>query len=61
MVPLSARWTGVRQTNADARPGDLIVMNPWFVGLSFARYYRGGVPLGHDPIEGRGSERSRIQ
>ena len=53
MVPLSARWTGVRQTNVDvmatyleqsARPGDLIVVNPWFVGITFARYYRGGVP-----------------
>ncbi|MES1241928.1 MAG: glycosyltransferase family 39 protein [Acidobacteriota bacterium] len=33
-------WT-VRALEAQARPGDLIVVNPWFAGISFARYYQG--------------------
>ena len=51
-VPLVAVWanTGVRLTNVDlaarivngrAQPGDLVVVIPWYVGLSFARYYDG--------------------
>jgi hypothetical protein len=39
-------------TNADlvaarieqtARPGDLVIVNPWYYGVSFDRYYRGTV------------------
>lgn len=50
--PLSLDRVAVRQTNVDligrhleqaARPGDAIVVNPWFVGPTFDRYYRGGV------------------
>src|SRR2546427_131604 len=44
---------GIRQTNVDliaqyvhtaAQPGDLILVNPWYVGITFNRYYRGPVP-----------------
>jgi len=40
----------VRQTNVDlvaaavtrdVQPGDLVLVNPWYDGISFARYYRG--------------------
>jgi hypothetical protein len=50
--PVSAELVAVRQTNVDlvaqhlhtaARPGDLIVVNPWYVGITFNRYYRGPV------------------
>lgn len=43
----------VRQTNMDrvaealertSRPGDLIVVNPWYFGVSFQRYYHGPAP-----------------
>ena len=43
----------VRQTNADlvaqtvtrgAAPGDLVLVNPWYDGISFGRYYRGKAP-----------------
>ncbi|HEV7516881.1 MAG TPA: hypothetical protein VGR07_11325 [Thermoanaerobaculia bacterium] len=43
----------VRQTNADlvaqavtrgAASGDLVLVNPWYDGISFARYYRGRAP-----------------
>lgn len=43
----------VRQTNTDlvarvledqAKPGDLIVLTPWFHGISFNWYYRGAAP-----------------
>lgn len=53
LIPMSARWVGVRQTNVDhlavyvshaARPGDAIVVTPWFVGITFNRYYHGPVP-----------------
>lgn len=49
-LPISTVQLGVRLTNVDlvsrhlereARPGDLIVVNPWFVGTTFDRYYRG--------------------
>jgi hypothetical protein len=42
-----------RQTNGDlvaaqvsqnAAPGDLIIIYPWYFGLTFARYYRGAAP-----------------
>jgi hypothetical protein len=47
-------WKGIhiRQTNIDmvaaklegtAKSGDAIVVVPWFLGVSFARYYRGSV------------------
>ncbi len=47
------RQVRVRQTNVDlvaaklrqaARPDDLIVVTPWYNGISFARYYRGAAP-----------------
>lgn len=50
MFPLSLGWAGVRQTNVDliatylqdaARKGDLIVVEGWFVGITFKRYYGG--------------------
>jgi len=43
----------VRMTNVDtiaatiardARPGDLVIVFPWYCGISFARYYRGAAP-----------------
>jgi hypothetical protein len=52
LLPLSTVGVTARNTNVDliatyvenaARPGDLIVVNPWFVGVSFKRYYRGDV------------------
>ena len=48
--PVSMDRVSVRQTNVDliaqylhtaAQRGDLIVVNPWYVGISFNRYYRG--------------------
>ncbi len=53
MLPSSSQWVGVRQTNVDllatylqnaARPGDAIVVTPWFLGVTFNHYYRGQVP-----------------
>jgi hypothetical protein len=60
-------WTAVRlrRTNVDAvtqvlneqaRPEDLIVISPWFLHVSFQRYYRGPAPwitvpdIEHSPI-----------
>jgi len=52
-APVGAAALGVRLTNVDlvarrleaaARPGDLIVSNPWFVGITLERHYRGAVP-----------------
>jgi hypothetical protein len=48
-------WRGVaiRQTNVDraaralealAAPGDLVVVNPWWYGVTFQRYYSGRAP-----------------
>lgn len=43
----------LRQTNGDliaaqvaqqAKPDDLIIVHPWYYGITFARYYRGTVP-----------------
>ena len=51
--PVSVDRVGIRQTNVDliaqyvhtaAQPGDLILVNPWYVGFTFNRYYRGPVP-----------------
>jgi hypothetical protein len=53
VTPVAIEHTGMRQTNVDtagsyvaaaADSGDLIVLNPWFLGLTFARYYDGTVP-----------------
>lgn len=52
VLPFAA-WPRIveRLTNIDiiaktlegqARPNDLIVVNPWFLGISFQRYYQGG-------------------
>lgn len=50
LLPAAYKESQVRMTNADtaaqvlkaqAGPRDLIVVNPWFVGISFERYYRG--------------------
>lgn len=50
--PVSMDRVGVRQTNVDliaqhmrtaAQHGDLILVNPWYVGITFNRYYRGPV------------------
>jgi hypothetical protein len=52
LLPLSTVGVTARNTNVDliatyiesaARPGDLIVVNPWFAGITFKRYYRGEV------------------
>lgn len=61
MFPVSLAWVGIRQTNIDlittylqsvARKGDLIVVNPWFVGITFNRYYGGDVEwMTMPPIE----------
>lgn len=60
--PVAMERLAWRQTSVDlvarylaqtARPGDLIVVNPWFVGLTFGRYYDGTArwttipPVGH--------------
>ena len=54
LVVPSASAVAQRQSNIDlvaaylednARPGDLIVVYPWHVGVSFARYYHGDVPF----------------
>jgi hypothetical protein len=53
LLPQAWRTARVRSTNIDlvaaelaraAKPNDLIVVNPWFFGISFARYYRGTAP-----------------
>lgn len=53
IVFTSAAWPKVheRQTNMDviaramgSGPDDLIVINPWFLGISFNWYYRGNTP-----------------
>ena len=53
VLPASIAQVGVRQTNVDliarhlersARAGDSIVISSWYVGITFARYYRGEVP-----------------
>lgn len=36
--------------NSQAKARDLIVVNPWFYGVSFNRYYRGGAPWLTVPI-----------
>jgi len=44
-VDLIANWLGSR-----AQTGDLIVVNPWFFGVSFNRYYHGAAPWVTVPI-----------
>jgi hypothetical protein len=53
LLPQTWRAAHVRSTNIDlvatelarvTRPDDLVVVNPWFFGVSFARYYRGPAP-----------------
>ncbi len=53
VLPISWSWVGVRQTNVDllatfvratAQDGDAIIINPWFLGITFNRYYDGHVP-----------------
>lgn len=50
LLPAAARAARLRMTNADlvadrleagAEEGDLILVNPWFYGVSFQRYYQG--------------------
>jgi len=50
--PIRIERVGVRQTNVDliaqylhteAQRGDLIVVHPWFVGITFKHYYHGPV------------------
>ena len=44
-VDLIADWLG-----SQAKAGDLIVVSPWFLGVSFNRYYRGDAPWVTLPI-----------
>ncbi len=53
LLPGALRQARVRMTNVDAAarvvaaqagPRDLVIVNPWFVGISFGRYYRGPAP-----------------
>ena len=44
-VDLVANWIG-----SNARDRDLVVVNPWFFGISFSRYYRGIAPWVTVPI-----------
>ena len=56
-----------RQTNVDviaarlikeAAPDDYIIVNPWFCGVSFARYYKGAAPWTTlPPLEDHGIQR----
>lgn len=39
-----------RQVSREAAPGDLVLVNPWFYGVSFGRYFRGATPWVHVPI-----------
>jgi hypothetical protein len=50
LLPAAYKEARVRMTNVDttaqvlkaqAGPRDLIIVNPWFVGISFGRYYQG--------------------
>jgi hypothetical protein len=51
-TPTAFQSLGLRQTNMDmaaaavagARPGDFVVVSPWFLGVSFNRYYTGAAP-----------------
>jgi len=36
--------------NSQAQAGDLVIVNPWFFGVSFNRYYRGNAPWVTLPI-----------
>lgn len=66
---LSPAWTAiqVRQTNIDVvartvsdsvRAEDVVVVMPWYFGVSFERYYRGAAPwMGVPPISDRKLQR----
>jgi hypothetical protein len=50
ILPGAVERTGIRQTNLDrvartleqvVKPRDLVVVNPWWLGLPFTRYYHG--------------------
>lgn len=52
-LPQAWRTAGTRATNVDlvaarievdSREGDLVVVSPWYLGVSFQRYYRGAAP-----------------
>jgi hypothetical protein len=52
-LPRAASTVALRMTNVDvaaaevarlARPDDLVVVMPWYCGISFARYYHGAAP-----------------
>ena len=61
LIPISVQWVGVRQTNIDVLAKylevssggrDVIVVNPWYLAITFNRYYRGTVPwITVPPIE----------
>jgi hypothetical protein len=59
-VPVAWRTAGTRQTNVDlvaaqmnaVQAQDLIIVRPWYMGISFARYYTGSAPwMTVPPIE----------
>ena len=52
-LPAACAWAKGRQTNIDlvsarlsqsAGTGDLVVVYPWYLGISFQRYYQGAAP-----------------
>lgn len=52
-IPPSVRSVGMRRTNVDviasqlrqsAKPGDVVLVNVWYYGVSFNRYYDGAAP-----------------
>lgn len=53
LLPATYKDSRIRMTNVDttaqilqtqAEPRDLVIVNPWFVGISFGRYYHGPAP-----------------
>lgn len=52
VTPSAFAYLGLRQTNVDlaaaavegAQPDDLVVVSPWFLAVSFNRYYKGAAP-----------------
>ena len=45
VVPQTNVDDAAAQLSAQAAPGDLIVVNPWYVAISFERYYKGQVDV----------------
>jgi len=54
VAPAWIQLTGERQTNIDAigarlnteaRRGDVVIVNPWFLGITLSRYYTGAAPV----------------